>query len=102
MRFSIIAACVFTAIPVSISAQGLLGFALGDKMPSGACKSTADYVADFSAITLASGVKIVRTYAASDCNTAQQILPAAKAKGFQVILGVWYVGYRHWKLEHLS
>jgi len=35
--------------------------------------------------------KLVRIYAASDCDTAKEILPAAKASGFQVILGIWYV-----------
>ena len=50
---------------------------------------TADYEADFDAIVAASGSKLVRGYAASECNTAQQILPAAKSKGFQVVLGVW-------------
>lgn len=41
------------------------------------------------AINADSGSTIVRGYAASDCNAAQEILPAAKAKGFQVVLGVW-------------
>lgn len=72
-----------------VSAMGQLGFALGDKNADGSCKLTSDYEADFDAILAASGSKLVRGYAASDCNTAQQILPAAKSKGFQVILGVW-------------
>lgn len=71
------------------SAAGLLGFSLGDKVPSGGCKYTADYAADFAAISAATSSKVVRIYAASDCNTAQQILPAAKTAGFQVILGIW-------------
>ena len=70
-------------------ALGTLGFALGTKLPSGACKLTADYEADFDAILAASGSRLVRGYSASDCNSAQQILPAAKAKGFRVVLGVW-------------
>lgn len=90
MHCSTVAAYLFTTVSL-VSAQGLLGFALGDKLPSGACKYTADYEADFDAISSASGSKIVRIYAASDCNTAQQILPAARTKGFQVMLGVWYV-----------
>lgn len=55
----------------------------------GTCKYQADYEKDFEAINADSGSTIVRGYAASDCNAAQQILPAAKAKGFQVVLGVW-------------
>lgn len=60
-------------------------------MPNGACKVKADYDADFAAIESETGSKIVRIYAAGQCNTAQEILPAAKDKGFQVLLGVWYV-----------
>ncbi|KAK8196719.1 glycoside hydrolase 3 protein [Zalaria obscura] len=77
------------AAPAVVSAAGSLGFALGDKKADGTCKYTSDYEADFDAIKSNSGATIVRGYAASDCNTAQQILPAAKAKGFKVILGVW-------------
>jgi len=76
------------ALPL-VSAAGNLGFALGDKKSDGTCKFQADYESDFDAINSASGSKMVRIYAASDCNSAQQILPAAKSKGFQVILGVW-------------
>lgn len=89
MRLSTTTACLLAAASSLASAQGLLGFALGDKLPNGTCKYTADYEADFDAISSASGSKIVRIYAANDCNTAQQILPAAKVKGFRVILGIW-------------
>jgi glucan 1,3-beta-glucosidase len=33
---------------------------------------------------------MVRTYSASDCDSAKNVLPAAKAKGFKVVLGIWY------------
>ena len=90
MYFSTVASIAFlTLLQTSVSARGTLGFALGTKKADGTCKYTTDYEADFDAIAAASGSKIVRGYAASDCNAAQQILPAAKAKGFQVILGVW-------------
>ena len=75
--------------PALISAQSTLGFALGDKKTDGTCKFQTDYEADFDAIKKNSGSTLVRIYAASDCNTAQQILPAAKSKGFKVVLGVW-------------
>jgi len=61
---------------------------LGDKKADGSCKFQADWAADFKAIGNV-GNKIVRTYSAAECNTAAQILPAAKAAGFKVILGVW-------------
>jgi len=69
--------------------RGMLGFALGAQKSDGSCKYQADYESDFQAIQSNSGSTLVRGYSSSDCNTAQQILPAAKAQGFQVILGVW-------------
>ncbi|KAH0255788.1 putative glucan 1,3-beta-glucosidase, partial [Aureobasidium melanogenum] len=80
---------VLVLSPLLVSAVGTLGFALGDKKADGSCKFQPDYEADFDAIKANSGSTIVRIYAASDCNTAQQILPAAQSKGFMVILGVW-------------
>ena len=88
MRFSNIIPVALAATPLAVSAAGTLGFAIGDKMPNGVCKSTADYEADFDALESTSTV--VRTYSANECNTAQQILPAAAGKGFKVVLGVWY------------
>jgi len=77
------------AAPAFALDRGTLGFALGTKKADGSCKYQADYESDFEAIQSNSGSTLVRGYAASDCNCAQQILPAAKAKGFKVILGVW-------------
>lgn len=77
------------ALTPALAQKGTLGFALGTKRPDGSCKYTSDYEADFDAISSASGSTLVRGYSASDCNCAQQILPAAKAKGFQVVLGIW-------------
>jgi glucan 1,3-beta-glucosidase len=63
-----------------------------------ACKTQADYEADFDA--LKPYTSIVRTYSAVDgavpenpCQVAQQILPAAATKGIKVILGMWYDDY---------
>ncbi len=89
MRLSNIASIALAVAPTVIHAAGTLGFALGTKKADGTCKYTADYEADFDAIFAASGSKVVRGYSADDCNAAQQILPAAKSKGFQCILGVW-------------
>jgi glucan 1,3-beta-glucosidase len=86
MRFSTIIPVVLAAAPL-VSARGQLGFALGDKKADGTCKFQPDYEEDFA--TLADTSKIVRIYAASDCDTAKWILPAAKTAGFKVILGIW-------------
>jgi exo-beta-1,3-glucanase (GH17 family) len=89
MRTSL-AALALAAVPSVLALQkGKQGFALGTKKPDGTCKYTADYEADFDAIKAASGSTIVRGYSASDCNCAQQILPAAESKGFQVMVAVW-------------
>ena len=87
MRFSTIAAAALAATPAVVSSAGTLGYAIGNRKADGSCKSTSDYAADFDALKSTS--TIVRTYSASECNTAQNILPAATSKGFKVILGVW-------------
>jgi len=90
MRVATLSSLALAAVPTALAAsKGKLGFSLGTKLPDGSCKYQADYEKDFDAIATNTGSKIVRGYAASDCNAAQQILPAAKSKGFQVILGVW-------------
>ena len=69
---------------------GQLGFSLGVKRNSdGQCKEAVDFEADFD--ILAPYTKVVRTYATSDCNTMQNIMPALAKKGFKIVLGVWYV-----------
>lgn len=85
-RLSLLALSI---LPSFSLASGSLGFALGDKKADGTCKFQADYAADFKAIG-STTAKVVRVYAASDCDTAKYILPAAKAASFQVILGIWY------------
>lgn len=83
-------AAALAAVPSALAAQkGMMGFALGTKKADGSCKYQADYESDFDAIQSNSGATVVRGYSASDCNCAQQILPAAAAKGFKVVLGVW-------------
>lgn len=84
-----ISTSLLLALPSLALATGKLGFALGDKKADGTCKFQVDYEADFKA--LKGLTTIVRGYAASDCDTAKQILPAAKSQGFQVVLGIWLV-----------
>lgn len=82
------------ATPLAVSAAGSLGFCIGNTNPSGSCKTTADFEADFKAIQTNTNAKMVRTYSSSDqygnpCNTPSQILPAANSAGIQVLLGMW-------------
>lgn len=87
MRVSGILPFLLAAAPAVVSARGTLGFSLGDKKPDGSCKATSDYEADFDNLKDLS--TLVRTYSGSECNTPQNILPAAKKKGFKVVLGMW-------------
>ena len=87
MRFSTLVRLALVAAPVAVSAAGTLGYALGDMKADGTCKFTDDYEKDFDALHGSS--KLVRTYSSSECNTTQEILPAAANKGFKVVLGVW-------------
>lgn len=91
MYISNIVPLVLAAAPALVSAAGTLGFSLGNKNNDGSCKFQSDYDADFAAISKGSDAKIVRAYAADECDTAKEILPAAKTAGFQVILGIWCV-----------
>ena len=71
---------------------GRLGLCLGNSLPGGAQKGTADFLADLSAITnnTSGAVKLVRTYGAGgNPPTATAILQAAQQAGFQVLLGTW-------------
>jgi glucan 1,3-beta-glucosidase len=90
MRFSAVAAAALAVSPAVVAAaKGTMGFALGTKKADGSCKTQQDYADDFDAIKSQSGATLVRGYAASDCDMAQNALPAAKAKGFKVVLGIW-------------
>lgn len=81
----------FTSSLVSAN-NGQLGFSLGVKRnQDGQCKETADYESDLD--ILAPYTKIIRTYATSDCNTMQNIMPAVIKKGFKIVLGVWFVTF---------
>jgi glucan 1,3-beta-glucosidase len=99
MRSINVLLAALTAAPLAVSAAGTLGFALGMNNPDGSCKQTSDYEADFKA--LKQYTTLVRTYAAGQCNQAQNIIPAAKNAGFQVLLGVWSV-QTCWQLELLA
>ncbi|KAL4766269.1 1,3-beta-glucanosyltransferase Bgt1 [Aspergillus foveolatus] len=86
MRIAGIIALLAAAMP-AVATRGTFGLALGNQNPDSSCKTTDDYKKDFDAIKHLT--TLVRTYSASDCDTAKNIIPAAKAKGFKVVLGVW-------------
>ncbi|KAI9735189.1 MAG: glycoside hydrolase 3 protein [Cirrosporium novae-zelandiae] len=92
MRFSTVVPLALAAAPAVVSAGGLggtLGFALGDKKTDGSCKAQSDYEADLEAIGDVATMGVIRTYAAHECDQAKLLIPACKAKGFKVLLGMW-------------
>lgn len=96
MRFSTIATGLLVAA-TQVAAVGELGFNLGVKNNDGTCKSTSDFEADLDILKPYSDV--VKIYAVSDCNTLQNLGPAAENKGFRVFLGVWPNDDAHFEAE---
>ncbi|WBW74736.1 cell wall glucan beta-glucosidase Bgl2 [Schizosaccharomyces osmophilus] len=79
--------------------NGSLNFCLGAKNPNGGCKTTDEYLADLNA--LANYSASVRTYATSDCNTLQNLLPALSqaSHNFSLYVGVWPTDDAHYAQE---
>lgn len=66
------------------------GFNLPGNLPSGACKGVNDWKKDFAVIkSLPGKFDSARLYASSDCNTLANAVPAAKASGVKLLVGVW-------------
>ncbi|KAG7662749.1 uncharacterized protein J8A68_003737 [[Candida] subhashii] len=81
----------------SAAAMGGLAFNLGVQDNSGQCKTVAEFESDLE--LLKSYTNIVKTYAVSDCNTLQNLGPAADAEGFQLMLGIWPTDDAHFQAE---
>lgn len=76
------------------------GFNIGANNLDGSCKSTSDWEADFNSIkAMPQGFTSVRLYAASDCNTLANAVPAALATGIQILVGVWTEDSAHYDAE---
>jgi exo-beta-1,3-glucanase (GH17 family) len=107
MHFSSIITAAVLAGPVAVAARGTLGFAVGNTTPDNKCKKTSDYKNDFDAIKANSEATLIRTYSNTDqfgnpCDTADQILPAAKEAGLKVLVGMWYVSQSPGHLLYLT
>lgn len=87
MRFSTALSLALAASPAAVLARGNMGFSLGVKKPDGSCKQQVDFEKDFDVLKAHSHT--VRTYAAADCGNTAFLVPAAKAKGFKLVLGIW-------------
>ncbi|CCE61637.1 hypothetical protein TPHA_0A05630 [Tetrapisispora phaffii CBS 4417] len=99
MRFStFVSTAAAAAFTVSqVSALGELAFNLGVKNNDGTCKSVSQFESDLE--LLKGYTDTVKVYAASDCNTLQNLGPAAEAEGFKLFLGVWPTDDSHFQAE---
>ncbi|EGV62456.1 glycoside hydrolase 3 protein [Yamadazyma tenuis] len=95
MKYQFLTALAATV--ASVNAMGDLAFNFGVQDNSGNCKSSEEFAADLK--TLSSYAKIVKTYAVSDCNTLQNLGPAADDAGFQMIAGIWPTDDDHFSSE---
>ncbi|RLV96362.1 Glucan 13-beta-glucosidase BGL2 [Spathaspora sp. JA1] len=86
-----------TALFAAANAIGDLAFNLGVKDNAGNCKTVQEFESDLELIKGQS--TIVKTYAVSDCNTLQNLGPAADAEGFQLMLGIWPNDDAHFAAE---
>lgn len=99
MRFSTLASTLLLTAS-QVSALGELAFNLGVENNDGSCKSTSDYESDLQ--VLKPYTTTVKVYAASDCNTLQNLGPAAEAEGFQIFVGVWPTDDTHFAAEQAA
>lgn len=68
--------------------------------PDGSCKSIDDWTTTFSNIEAAPGAfKTVRVYAASDCGTLENAVPAAIDSNTKIIVGIWTEDAGHYNNE---
>jgi len=76
------------------------GFSLGANTATGACKTQQDWDADFIAIrSWNKGFNAIRLFAASDCNTLANAVPAAKSHGLKLLVGIWATDGTHYGNE---
>lgn len=99
MRFSTLATTLLLTAS-QVCALGELAFNLGVENNDGSCKSTSDYESELQ--VLKEYTTTVKVYAASDCNTLQNLGPAAEAEGFQIFVGVWPTDDTHFAAEQAA
>ncbi|KAM5354562.1 hypothetical protein ACJ41O_001209 [Fusarium nematophilum] len=93
-------AAALLLLPGQAMAGTYKGFSIGANRADGACKYTADWKKDFQTIKgWGKGFNAVRLYACSDCNTLAKAVPAAKATGMKILVGVWATDDAHFGRE---
>ncbi|KAK1816413.1 hypothetical protein LTR12_009192 [Friedmanniomyces endolithicus] len=99
MHFSTIATLAAAAL-LPLTNAYWTGFNVGANNNDGSCKSTADWETAFNKLAgLPQHITSVRVYAASDCNTLANAVPAAIASGVQILVGIWAEDSTHYTNE---
>ncbi|OCK85252.1 glycoside hydrolase family 17 protein [Lepidopterella palustris CBS 459.81] len=101
MKFSTFATVAMAVLSNFSGAEAYWkGFNVGATNPDGSCKSQADWETAFNTLKGLPGYfTSVRLYAASDCNTLANAVPAALATGMQILVGVWTEDDTHFNDE---
>lgn len=98
MRFSATLAAIAAAIPFTTAYWK--GFNVGATNADGSCKSQQDWENAFNQLKGLPGYfTSVRVYAASDCNTLANAVPAALTTGTQILVGIWTEDSTHYTNE---
>jgi len=76
------------------------GFNMAAQNADGSCKTQAQWNAAFKRLQALPGhFSSVRIYAASDCNTLVNAVPAAIATGTRLLVGIWTEDQAHFAAE---
>lgn len=98
MRFSTTFAALAASVPFTQAFYK--GFNVAANNPDGSCKTTAQWTTAFNKLkSLPQQITNVRTYAASDCNTLANAVPAAINTGTKILVGVWTEDADHYTAE---
>lgn len=93
-------ACIFIATYIGSTNAYWKGFNVQANKADGSCKTVADWTSDFNTIKSFPGnFNSIRVYASSDCNTLDNVIPAALATGSKVLAGVWTQNENHYEAD---
>ncbi|KAK8208989.1 hypothetical protein M8818_003953 [Zalaria obscura] len=98
MKFLSVATALVAALPYTTAYWK--GFNVAAENPDGSCKTQAQWKRAFQLLQdLPGHFTSVRVYAASDCNTLANAVPAAISTGTQLLVGVWTEDAAHYNAE---
>ena len=98
MRFFSMIAALAATIPFTQAYYK--GFNVAANNADGSCKTTAQWTTAFNKLkALPQKITDVRLYAASDCNTLANAVPAAINTGTKILVGIWAEDSTHYTDE---